>query len=216
MTNSQIAILLSLSVLCGCATAAQRQFQTMRAANEAANAERKVCTTAVYNSPEATPFRAHLPMTTSDLTLQQLSDRALATPDETQAIFTMHSKWHVCRRAFLEAVSKTEPTLVPILITSYNKADDDVATLAQRKISWGEYARRARDRAPETATAIQAEDRRVVGVLKEENAAEIAQRQRATEAFAAWAQTQQIINAANRPVITNCSGFGNTVNCVSR
>jgi hypothetical protein len=72
-----------------------------------------------------------------------------------------------------------------------------------------------RDRTAETQAAILAEDRRVVSELKQDHQAELAQRQRAAEAMAAWAQTQEMINAANRPVITNCNAFGNSVNCIT-
>jgi hypothetical protein len=73
-----------------------------------------------------------------------------------------------------------------------------------------------RDLSAETQASLLAADARVVVGLQQEHDAEMARRQRAAEALAAWAQTQEMINAANRPVITNCSGFGNMVNCVSR
>jgi hypothetical protein len=102
------------------------------------------------------------------------------------------------------------------LIASYNKGEDDLLVLIQQKMTWGDYVRRARDRATETQAALLAEDRNVVSGLQQEHQAEIAQRQRAAEALAAWAQTQELINAANRPVITNCNAFGGMVNCVTR
>ena len=205
-----------LAVLCGCATAAQRQFETMKAGNQQANAEMKGCLTAAYNSPEADPIRIHLPLNFTDATLQQLGDASYATSTEIRALLTQHERIQSCRKSFLESRSQSEPVLVPILVNAYNKGDDDVLYLTHPKISWGEFLRRSRDRSVETQLALQAADKTVISDLRREDRAERAERQRAAEAFAAWAQTQQLINAANKPVITNCSGFGNTVNCVSR
>jgi hypothetical protein len=120
-----------------------------------------------------------------------------------------------CRKTFLVATAQTEPGLVPILTAAYNKNDDDLLALTQRKIAWGEYVRRMRDRASETQAEIMAEDRRVTSGLQQEHRAEMEQRERAAAALAAWGQTQALINAANRPVITNCNAFGNSMNCVS-
>jgi hypothetical protein len=208
--------LVALALLCGCPTAAQRQFQAMKTNNQQAASEIKSCGIAVYNSPEAGPIRVHVPYNIADATLEQLSDKSLATPSEVQAMLALHPKTQECRKAFLNSVGQSEPSLVPILIASYNRSDDDVLAVIQRRMTWGDRVRRARDRAPETQAAVQAADQRVVSGLNQEHQAEMAQRQRAAEAMAAWAQNQQMINAINRPVITNCSGFGNMVNCVSR
>jgi hypothetical protein len=52
--------------------------------------------------------------------------------------------------------------------------------------------------------------------LKYEHEAELARRQAALDTIARWAQTQQMINAMNRPVITSCNQFSGMVNCFSR
>jgi hypothetical protein len=205
-----------LLLLIGCATHAQRQFQAMKAGNQEHAAQMKACAAIVYNPPESAPLRPHLPLAISDLTLQQLSDMSYATPAEVQAIFVTHPKLKECRKALLVATAQTEPALVPVIIASYNKNEDDLLAVIQQRMTWGEYASRVRDRTAEAQAALQTEDRRVVSGLQQEHQAEIAQRQRAADALAAWAQTQEMINAANRPVITNCNTFGSTLNCVSR
>jgi len=212
----RLVILAFVLLLGGCATQAQRQFQAIKSGNTANAAQLKECGTAVYNSADFAPLRSHLPASVADATLQQLADASLASPEEVRAIYAIHPQMQQCRKTFLTNLAQTEPSLVPIFTTSFNKADDDLGAVTQRKLSWGDYLHRARDRSTQLQAQIQTEDRRVVGELKEEHNAEIAQRQRAAEALAAWAQTQELINAANRPVITNCSSFGNTVNCMSR
>jgi hypothetical protein len=213
---SRIALsILLLSLLCGCPTATQRHFETMKTGNQQANAEMDACVSAAYNSPDGAARRAHLPLRLRDATLQQLSDQTFPTPAEVQQTFAYHSQIQACRKAFLASRAQSEPALVPILVSNFNRLDDDLIALTQRKLSWGEYLRRVRDRAAETEAALQAADHQVVSDLKQEHAEEMAQRQRAAEALAAWVQTQQLINAANRPVITNCSGVGNSINCVT-
>jgi hypothetical protein len=214
--SREIGLLLAAALFAGCATAAQRQFQAMKASNQAYFAQADACGAQIYNSPEYAPLRIHLPHKTADLTLQQMSDGSFATPTEVQAIFATHPGFQSCRKALLTGLAQSEPSLVPILTASYNKNEDDLLALIQQKMTWGDYARRARDRATETQAALLAEDHRVVSGLQQEHQAELAQRQRAAEALAAWAQTQEMINAANRPVVTNCNASGAMVNCVSR
>ena len=52
--------------------------------------------------------------------------------------------------------------------------------------------------------------------LERQHESELARRQAALDAMARWAQTQQVINAINRPVITNCTRAGNFTNCMSQ
>lgn len=215
MRLTVIAALFSVS-LCGCATQAQRQFQAIKTGNQEHGAQFKACAASIYNSPEFASLRPHVPPSASDTTLEQLSDPSFATPSEVQAIFSTHPKFQECRKALLNGLAQSEPSLVPILTAAYNKNEDDLLALIQRKVAWGEYTHLIRDRATETQATIQAEDRRVVSGLQQEHQTEMAQRQRAAEALAAWAQTQEMINAANRPVITNCNQMGGMVNCVSQ
>ena len=64
---------------------------------------------------------------------------------------------------------------------------------------------------------LQAESQRIVAGLEQSHQAELARRQAAAQAIAQWAQTQQAINAMNRPVTTNCMNLGSgMVNCVSQ
>jgi len=96
------------------------------------------------------------------------------------------------------------------------KGEDSLIDLIQKKQSWGAHVRRVRDATIEGTAEVQAEERRIVAGLQQSHEAELAQRQRAAEALSQWAQTQQVINAMNHPVITNCNAFGSMVNCVSR
>jgi hypothetical protein len=69
-------------------------------------------------------------------------------------------------------------------------------------------------RAPPTGAT--AEGQRITAGLERQHENELARRQAAVNALARWSQTQQMIDAANRPVITNCTRFGDSTNCLSR
>jgi hypothetical protein len=76
--------------------------------------------------------------------------------------------------------------------------------------------RRGRDRLLALQSALSVEGQRITGGLEQQHEAELARRQAALDALARWAQTQQVINAMNRPVITNCMNLGTMTNCVSQ
>ena len=104
-----------------------------------------------------------------------------------------------------------------MLAKTFAEADDDTITFVQRKRSWGEHVRRGRDRALAMQAGLQAEGQHIVAGLEQSHQAELARRQAAAQAIAQWAQTQQAINAMNRPVTTNCMNLGSgMVNCVSQ
>jgi hypothetical protein len=80
-----VAVGLSL-LACGCATPAQKQFQAMQTSNRGNVEQLKACVAEVRSSPEFAPIAAHIPENSTDLTLQQLSDTSLATPEQVQAV----------------------------------------------------------------------------------------------------------------------------------
>jgi hypothetical protein len=210
-----LAIGLSIS-LAGCATAAQRQYQAMASGIQAIVSEAKACTAQAYNSPEMAIVRPHFPLDPRDATLAQLSDQSLATKQEAEAILAVYPQLQACRKAVLDGLQKTTPSAVPIMAKEYAEADDDTILLVQRKISWGDRVKRGRDRLVAAQAALSAEDHRITAGLEQQHEAELARRQAALDALARWAQTQQVINAMNRPVLTNCTNLGTITNCVSQ
>ena len=202
-------------LLNGCATHAQREFSAIRANNQLAAAQLLACLTGVYDSPDAAILRPHRPLKLTDATLQQMADTSTTTDSEVAAILAIYPKQQECRKAAIDQITKATPSIALILAAEYADSDKLVLSLIQRKLSWGEYVMRGRDLAMGTQTALLEESGRITAGLSQEHQAELAQRQRAAEALASWAQTQELINAANQPVITNCNAVSNMVNCVS-
>ena len=213
--NVAFALLAPL-LLIGCATAAQRQYQAMATGNTAILAQAKNCTMEVYNSPDAAVVRSHSPVDAREATLAQLSDQSLPSRAEIAAVLVLHPRIPACRKAILDGLLNTTPSVIPILTKEYAAADDDTIAFVQHKMSWGERVKRGRDRLIALQGALETEQQRIVAGLERQHESELTRRQAALNAMAQWAQTQQVINAMNRPVFTNCTGMGSMVNCISR
>ena len=206
---------LTAALLGGSATAAQRQYQAMATGNQALIAQGKSCVIEAYNGAEGAMVRSHLPIDAREITLAQLSDQSLPTKQEVAAVLALHPRIQACRKAILDGLLGTMPSVVPVLAREFAGADDDTIAFVQRKLSWGERVRRARDRYLALQAELQTEERQIVAGLERSHEAELTRRQVAADAMARWAQTQQVINAMNRPVFTNCTGTGSMVNCIS-
>jgi hypothetical protein len=192
------ATALGIALLCGC-TQAQRQLQAMRTTQQQAGAELKACASALYNSPEYAPLRAHWPYSVHDATLQQLSDPSLATPNEAQALLSTHPRLAACREAFIASLAQSEPALVPIRRAFSDKLDNDLLALTQRRISWGEYIHRWRDRASEAEAALKAADRHVVSEFRWQDAAE---RERAAALFESLSESGASLQATGNAMLS--------------
>ena len=151
-------------------------------------------------------------------TLEQLADGSRATDGEIRLLLDVHPRVEACRQQLLDGLTRSTPSFAAILATLYAKADDSFIELIRKRQSWGEHTRQARDLAIQGRSELTAEAERITSGLQQSHEAELARReaaaQAAADAFARYAQTQQIINSMNRPV--NCitmsmgSGFSNT------
>ena len=102
MTKQQIIILVILPLMTACATAAQRQCQTIVQSNTAAAADAKACTQAVYQSPDFAPLRAHVPPDIRAATLDQMTDTATVIPEEITALKATHAQISECRTRYIQ------------------------------------------------------------------------------------------------------------------
>jgi hypothetical protein len=137
-------------VLSGCIPEQQRQV-----VNENAS-----CMEAAYNSPEAAPLRAHQPFYPTDATLAQLVDRSLASEAEIASLTAVHPRLRACQIEFLSRLDRVAPTLSSLFARDYRDTDNDLVLLIDRKINWGEFTRRRRERAIAGQEAFIAEQRR--------------------------------------------------------
>jgi hypothetical protein len=136
-TKRAAVAILATSLLAGCTTAAQRQYETIRTGNQAVAEQAKTCAAELANSPEAAPLQGHAILNPTAATLAQLSDPALATPSEIAAINQLYPRYKTCQQAMVAGLSRTMPSVAPILGRSVAASDDANILLVQRKMPWG-------------------------------------------------------------------------------
>jgi citrate lyase beta subunit len=214
MEKYAIIALICIAVA-SCATQAQKQSQIISDAGELAGAELTICVSAAGNDPAISALRANMPDNANDLTLSQQTNASKATDEEIAMIYIRHEKLQVCRNKYIAAISPVMPGIANAMVEVYTKTDKELIRLVKKEISWGDYVVARRDIATAGRTTVTAEGQRIDDALRQSHNGEMAERQAAAENFAAYIQTQQMINAMNRPVTTQCTRFGNTVNCTS-
>jgi hypothetical protein len=169
------------------------------------------CLLATYESPEAAPLRVREPFNVNDASLAQLADQSFATEAEIASISAVHPRFQACQNEILAQVEKLAPTLAPVFAETYRDADDDTVALIQRKMSWGDFTKRRRDRAIAGREAAIAEERRLAAVDQARADALI------RGLAAAYAITRAAQPAAQpQPAFTTCTQQGVFTNCVQQ
>ena len=102
-----------------------------------------------------------------------------------------------------------------MFVEAWRNGDSIVAQLVERKITWAEGAKEIEAALSSLRQASASADHQWLADLNASNQAELARRQAAANVLMQWSQQQQLINAATRPVVTNCNAFGSSVNCIS-
>jgi hypothetical protein len=208
-------VLLALAVV-GCGTAAQRQAQQSGAATREAIAQFKACSRAVRDKPEYASLLVHSSdLETGQPSMAQLTDETIPSEQDARLFAERFDEAGPCRGHLLTAISAARPDLVPVLADGMTQGSAIAVLVVEQKITWAEAARRTQALSSALRQNIAAADRQWIGDLNASNQAEMAQRQAAGAALMQWSQQQQLINAATRPVVTNCNRFGSSVNCTS-
>jgi hypothetical protein len=215
--GSTITLLtLVVPLLTGCATAAQRQAQQAALGTQEGVTQFKACVAVVLAKPEYASLLPHtLDPDTGQATMAQLTDERLPSQNDARLLASRFDEATLCRTRYLSALSSARPDLVPIVATSYATNATNVASLVERKITWAEAVRRGQVLSADTRQKIVAANQEWAANLNASHEAEMARRQAASNAMLQWSAQQQMINAVNRPRQTNCTGFGNSVNCTS-
>jgi hypothetical protein len=208
--------LTALLAAAGCATQAQRQVQQVGNSLREARAQVKACVQSVESKPEYALLLPHtLGPGATQPTMAMLTDERLATPEEARLWAVRHDELSICSDQMQQAFASARPDVVPIYAAGRAASDAIAVQLVERKITWAELARRVQGLNTELRQQLAAADREWMGERNMEHRDELAGRERAANALMQWSLGQQMINAANRPVFTNCNGFGNSVNCVT-
>jgi hypothetical protein len=197
------ALFACVSLVAGCVAPNQRQAKPP--APSVAD-QLTACMLAVRNSDDAAPLRARIPFDAREATLAQMTDPAKASDGEIKAIYVLHPRVKSCRREALDKLTGPAPAIAAIMGDTWEKSEQSLIDLVQRKITWGEYVRRVKEitaaATKELAVAVQRERRD-----------EAAQRQAALDARARFRQTQRIIDAMSQRPTMDCMTMGNMTHC---
>ena len=197
----------------GCTTAAQQQEQRSAATVNEALATFKSCGLAIWAKPEYVSLLSHTPdPETGKATKAQLRDAKRPSPAEAKLLAMAYDDSTQCRTQVLSSLLPARPDIVPIVAETFRQATAATILLGQRKIAWGEAARRGQTRLKDLQWRIAAADRRWVADLNASHQAETTQRQAAAAAMVRYTAQKQVIISINRPAQSSCHGV---VNCPS-
>lgn len=225
MKRNALLLVALFFVLAGCATAAQQKAFEIRTNLQELLKRTAACVQNIRDNPVYQPLFAHMPKTDIGIlnpSLAQLTDNGLPTEEEAKLLVASHKELTACRQRMIEDSMKAVPSTVPLLLQQFNQADSLTVDLLQRKITYGEANRKSSALANDFIARYQGALAELDRELQASHQAELAHRQAAGQALLQWSaqqqalqQNQQLINTINRPVMTNCTRMGNTVNCTS-
>ena len=216
MKMKGIYLFFGLLLLTSCATPAQMRAASIRQNALAALERAKLCLGNVMDDSGFQSLAVHMPMDLKgNPSMEQLIDNGVPNDGDTKKLIKLHDEIEPCRQQLVKDYMGIAPSIASILIDGYEKSDLITADLVQHKITWGEANKEHQALKAEITQKITEAAQEIDRGLAEENAAEIANRQRVFNNWMRWQQNQQLINTLNRPVTTNCTQFGNTTNCTS-
>jgi hypothetical protein len=187
------------TVLAGCAQIA---------ANRAV-ADAKACLQAVKETPDGQLLRRRLWANDETDTPDKLSDPNPLTKDEREALVRQHGKVIPCRQIILNHDNRFAAWETPYWQELFQRTDDLYVRLAAGEMPAGTANRLAIESTGKFQTDVSRGHAQAVAE------AEIRQ-QRASEAMLMAGSQILAASAANQPrtTTTNCTWFGNTINCV--
>lgn len=215
--------LLVCLVLGGCATAAQQESQRMQRGLQELDRPMQECSQRMDASSSYKLIRRQMAGTAEAPTLEQLSNPAKATPEEVRALYDLHQNYITpCRKIILQAAAVVSAGHVAIMADWFAKSDANYLRIAQGTVTWGQANKAAADAGREAMSRIAQADAELGRSLAQSHNAEIARRQQAAAALSNYVyqqqvliQNQQMIDAANRPRVTNCQYVGAYLNCTT-
>lgn len=121
------------------------------------SAQSTACMSAIYTDPQAEPIRRHAPFNAREATPDQLADRTMASPQDIAAIDYLHPRAQACQKQAIDALAGTMPGAAAALTTAYARGEGDISLLRDRRMTWGDFTTRRRDRAVELQATLNAE-----------------------------------------------------------
>jgi hypothetical protein len=221
--NTQLSAIFALA-LAGCAPQADREKSSTVAAGEQVGPGLRACLERSAGLPSYRALKDKLPPDDDSAPSMDLqTNTGKPTPEEIQLLLEYHQDGLTpCRKLALLDLGRSDPLLAAPLAEGYADADASYVRLVQGQITWGGYATAANVRhlmvSRKLAFAHTQIDRKVEASQNQETQ----RRQVATAAMGQWAYQQQVLNRQrqmidpkSRPVTTNCSYNGPSLDCTT-
>lgn len=223
-------VMLALLGLSGCGlTAAEQRRATISNGVNSAHLAHNACIDAIRADPTLAAFSSRYPEYEASAPQSQIDSPARVTDELRPAFAEAHRRVVACRQNYRQAVGRSYPEAADVTAQEAAAIDRDWQAMVSGQITIGEGIRRANDRNRQSQAQMTYVNNVVDGQLQTQHMAELRQREVAVAVLSATAaglavaaqaqqeaaQRQQLINAINRPVITNCNRVGNSVNCMS-
>jgi hypothetical protein len=178
------------------------------------------CWSTAYNLPEVETLHRHRPLDLRDATLEQLSDKSKVTPEDIRALNILHTKIQECRRPYIQVYDEVAPSLASLYESIWQKYDESLIDLIQRKISWSEYLKQSKQTTTDGKERFEAIRQELAARYQQQQAAMAQQKLNALALFQATRPqpqpVQQYMMPTNPTVTTNCFSNGAYTNCTSR
>ena len=178
------------------------------------------CFKSVRNQPKFNPLNDVY--VANNPTLVQLANPDFASDEQIYLLIMLHNELAICREEGIKAHMDINPGGIPVLVQSWQDEAFILSDAISRKITIGETNKRMTANRNERIQKYTEQLKQLDRELTSAHYAEAQQRQAAFFALAQWSQqqqmlmqNQQMINAINRPVTTNCYRIGNSVQCTS-
>jgi hypothetical protein len=226
--------LVTLSLLCACATQAQRQSKNIRDAVVQAKNEVVSCNKLVDADPKFSTVVVNAAANGLP-TLQQLSNQNVPGPAEGNLIIAWRQARDNCAQQPLMEVAGVAPAISQVLQANIARLDDVFLDLSKGKYSWGQAMALVKKDTLEASAKVTELASQMNSELAAENQEELDRRAAAAAAFGQAMQQasqniqqQQIINQQQQlinrsympqpiaPIHTTCNQMGTFTNCTSQ
>jgi hypothetical protein len=207
----------------GCSTVAQEKAAYIGQNLATIIIKFDTCTHTVVNNPNYQGVVDRLGLKNlPHYTRAQLSDEGFANDEEFSSLIKYHNETAICRQQLIMDYMTVDPGAIPILTEYWQAYDCVLVDLITRKVTFGEANKKHAALLSAFILKVHAHYSQVVRDLAAAHDGDMQQRPSAFLALSQWfqqqqmlMQNQQLINAVDRPVITNCYRVGNSVQCTS-
>jgi hypothetical protein len=174
MTRLLLVIPCLLGAACTADNIESRELVDMAESTIRAGVE---CRSSISAKLEYRSLAQHMPLVNvNEATLTQMTDTSLATRDDYRVIADWQHDIRACRDQLLEAIARTAPLYVPVVLAGWNNDDEILVLLARHKLAWGDAVMRLRVNRAETLAKVADQLSRTMAQLNQEQQAALNRR----------------------------------------